>query len=84
MRKQVVLAKLGDVAKDWNDDMVTASFNTLTVVPDTGGSGNNLQHVVGVIQNSDATGGNSVAKAYQQYDTDLANRWKTAGARVAQ
>jgi len=29
MRKQVVLAKLGDVAKDWNDDMVTASFNTL-------------------------------------------------------
>jgi uncharacterized protein len=83
MRKQVVLAKLGDVAKDWNDDMIKASFNTLTVVPDSG-SHNGLQHVVSVIQNSDTTGiGDARAKAYADYETDLSNRWKTAGARTA-
>jgi uncharacterized protein len=82
MRKQVVLAKLGEVAKDWSEEMITASFNTLSVA-DTG-NGNSLQHVIGVIQNSnDSGGGNSVAKAYAQYDSDLANRWKTAGARTA-
>ena len=32
MRRQVVNAKLGDTAKDWNDDMITASFNTLSVL----------------------------------------------------
>jgi hypothetical protein len=83
MRKQVVLAKLGDVAKDWNDDMITASFNTLTVVPDASNNGNGLQHVVQVLQTSDTGGSNAVGKAYQQYDTDLTNRWKTAGARTA-
>ena len=31
IRRQVVSAKLGDTAKDWSDDMVTASFNTLSV-----------------------------------------------------
>lgn len=30
IRKQVVDAKLGDAAKDWNDEQVAASFNTLT------------------------------------------------------
>jgi uncharacterized protein len=84
MRKQVVLAKLGDVAKDWNDDMITASFNTLTVVPDSSNGTGGLNHVIGVIQNNDTSGVNNVAKAYNQYDSDLSNRWKTAGARVAQ
>ena len=75
MRKQVVLAKLGDTAKDWNDDMVTASFNTLSVVPD---SGNGLQHVVQIVANN-PVGGDPRIAAYTQYDTDLSNRWKTAG-----
>jgi hypothetical protein len=82
MRKQVVLAKLGEVAKDWTDDMVTASFNTLTVaVGDT--NNGNLHQVVQVIRNSDTFngGGDPVKKAYDEYDNALSNRWKTAGVR---
>jgi len=85
MRKQVVLSKLGDTAKDWNDDMITASFNTLSVA-DTGNANgsNGLNHVVQVIANSDSSVGNDVAKSYRTYETDLQNRWKTAGVRNAQ
>ena len=82
MRKQVVLAKLGDTAKDWNDDMITASFNTLTVVPDSGGfNGNGLTHVVQVIANNDP-GADPRGKAYSDYENELQNRWKTAGHRT--
>jgi hypothetical protein len=83
IRRQVVNAKLGDVAKDWNDDMIAASFNTLAVsVTDTNHNG--LQQVIGLIaNNTDSGGGTPVAKAYQQYDSDLSNRWKTAGAHKA-
>jgi hypothetical protein len=82
MRKQVVLAKLGDTAKDWNDDMINASFNTLAV-GDDGGSGNGLQHVVGVLANNEF-GSDPRGKAYSDYNNDISNRWKTAGGRVAQ
>jgi len=87
MRRQVVSTKLGDTAKDWNDDMITASFNTLSVTADSGnnGNGNNgvgLSHVVHVIKNTDSLGGGDQrAKAYQTYENDLSNRWKTAGVR---
>lgn len=81
IRRQVVASKLGEVAKDWTDDQVTASFNTLTVsVGDTNGNGN-LRHVVNVIRHADNSGGDPVAKAYSEYDDTLSNRWKTAGVR---
>ena len=84
IRRQVVNAKMGDVAKDWNDDMIAASFNTLAVTDGVANHSNGLQHVIGVLaNNNDSGGGNPVAKAYQQYDSDLANRWKTAGAHKA-
>lgn len=35
IRKQVVSAKLGDAAKDWSDDQISASFNTLTATSTT-------------------------------------------------
>ena len=81
IRRQVVNAKLGDTAKDWTDDMVAASFNTLAVSRDSNG----LQHVVQVIkQNDNFTGGaDPVAAAYKEYDDVLFNRWKTAGNRVS-
>lgn len=82
MRKQVVLAKMGDAAKDWNDDMITASFNTLSVIPDSN-TGNGLHHVVNVVRNND-TGGDQRLKAYNDYDTDIQNRWKTAGRAATQ
>jgi len=80
MRKQVVLAKLGDTAKDWNDDMIAASFNTLSVA--TADSGNGLKHVARVIMNNDTGGANDRDKAYAEYNNDISNRWKNAG-RVA-
>jgi hypothetical protein len=83
MRKQVVLTKLGEVAKDWNDDMINASFNTLSVATvDNNYSGNGLNHVVQVIASNDP-GGDARGKAYADYDKDISNRWKTAGGRAA-
>ena len=31
LRKKVVLKKVGDLAKDWNDEQIAASFNTLNI-----------------------------------------------------
>jgi uncharacterized protein len=79
IRRQVVSAKLGETAKDWSDDMITASFNTLTVA--IGDTGNGLQHVVDVVRHNDSNFGDARAKAYTEYETGLQNRWKTAGVR---
>ena len=81
MRKQVVLAKLGDTAKDWNEDMIRASFNTLAVTTADGGH-TGLPHIVNVIKHNDNFGGvNTVEAAYAEYDKALTERWKTAGVR---
>jgi cation transport regulator ChaB len=80
IKRQVVLAKLGDQAKDWNDDMVTASFNTLTAVaaaPNTNDS-MRLGDVLLLNNNGNTDPRN---KAYAEYDEALSNRWKTAGMR---
>jgi len=82
MRRQVVAAKMGDTAKDWNDDMITASFNTLAVLPDSGGH-NSLNHVIGVMRTNDTGIGDPRAKAYSEYDENIQNRWKTAGRQKA-
>lgn len=79
IRRQVVSSKLGDVAKDWNDDMVTASFNTLTV--DTGINGTRL--VGEILQTHHNNGSDPLAKSYVEYNEGITNRWKTAGARSA-
>lgn len=80
IRRQVVNAKLGDVAKDWNDDMISASFNTLAV--DTSvNHGNGLDRVINVVRNNDSNGVDDINKSYNQYATDISNRWKTAGSR---
>jgi hypothetical protein len=85
MRKQVVLSKLGETAKDWNDDMISASFNTLAVATSDSGNGSGgLHHVRQVLLHNDTGGGDPVAKAYAEYDAALTERWKTAGVRVTQ
>ena len=82
IRRQVVNARMGDTAKDWNDDMITASFNTLAIAQDSGNGSNGLPHVVNVVRHNDNFGGIDLrAKAYAEYDEALANRWKTAGGR---
>lgn len=77
IRRQVVNAKLGDVAKDWTDDMVTASFNTLTVQP----TNNTMHQVVDVLRTGTPIQDARVA-AYNEYEKALSERWKTAGQQV--
>jgi uncharacterized protein len=82
IRRQVVASKLGDVAKDWTDDQVTASFNTLTVTDNNGT--NSLGQVVHIVQNAENFGNVDVReKAYGDYAKGLSERWKTAGHRTA-
>lgn len=87
IRRQVVDAKLGDAAKGWTEDQVTASFNTLTagVTAIDGGAGGDVRH-------SNQPGGGSrfadalshptrVAderdKALAERDKHLQDAWKT-------
>ena len=81
IRRQVVNAKMGELAKAWTDSDVLVSFNTLAVTDN--GNGNGLSHVVGVIA-ANEFGGDLRGKAYEDYNNDISNRWKTAGGRVAQ
>jgi hypothetical protein len=88
IRRQVVNAKLGDTAKAWTDEMVTASFNTLALaVGDSHGDNNGgprLGDVINVIgRDNFGGGGDQTTKAYNEYDAALAERWKTAGRRSA-
>ena len=84
IRRQVVNAKMGDTAKNWTDEMITASFNTLAVSVVDNGGGNNLRDVVNVIARDNFAGsGDLTAKAYADYDKELSERWKTAGRRTA-
>jgi hypothetical protein len=78
IKRQVVNAKLGDTAKDWNDDMVTASFNTLTVA-DTGNN-NGIRQVNEVLHLQNNNGNDPRAKAYNEYEENISNRWKTGGS----
>jgi hypothetical protein len=81
IRRQVVNAKMGDAAKNWNDEQVLSSFNTLQVVAGSGsGSPNTLRHVVDVFENIGASP-DARTKAYAEYDTNIQNRWKNAGGR---
>lgn len=75
IRKQVVSAKLGDLAKDWNDDMVAASFKTLVdngniSVNGTTRLAQDLSRVNPRTPNSEAV------KAYDSYCTNLQNAWR--------
>jgi hypothetical protein len=83
MRRQVVSAKMGDTAKDWSDDMINASFNTLSVLPTNDGINNGLNHVINVVRSNDTGGVDPRVKAYGEYDDQIQNRWKTAGMRKA-
>jgi hypothetical protein len=77
IRRQVVDAELGDVAKGWNDEQIAASFNTLTakVKNDDNGSSNVLD--VARSFSGGNTGGNDArSKAYDAYEADLGNAWQ--------
>lgn len=73
IRKQVVDAKMGDVAKTYSEDAVTAAFTALTVDAKTPVDqlGNALAHQV-----VDQVGVDVVDKAYDEQDKYLKNAWR--------
>jgi len=77
IRRQVVASKLGDTAKDWTDEMVTASFNTLTATSVLADS-NNTRDLTGILATNHQSG-DPLTKAYVEYNEGISNRWKTAG-----
>lgn len=72
--RQVVTSKLGDACKDWNDDQIAASFNTLTA-----DIKHNTAHDAAEAFRSNAGGGgggDKTAAAYSNYVKDLGDAWK--------
>jgi hypothetical protein len=84
IRAQVVLAKLGDVAKGWNDDQFKTSFDTLTAGIDL----NAVRHHSGLndtarafsspVNNATAT----ADKAYEDRNKRLGDAWKGDAGRA--
>ena len=76
--RQVVDAKMGDGAKGWTDEQVMASFNTLAVT--TVDTTNTLPNLVNLFRTNDTTNVDPRQKVYDDYDTEISNRWKGAKA----
>lgn len=77
IRKQVVSAKLGDTAKDWSDDMITASFNTLTA--DTKVS-HGADPLAGRLADAAGGGRDQRDAAYIERESHLNNAWRNQPA----
>lgn len=77
VRRQVVNSKLGDVAKDWDDNMIAASFNTLTA----GIKSDPVDHARSAFGHTQPlVGQDSVDpknKAYADYDKSLQDAWRS-------
>ena len=71
LRKKIVLKKVGDAAKDWNDDQIMASFNTLDLSDE--GKGPNPAHKFNVKVGDYE---DQRAKAVESYTSYLADAWK--------
>lgn len=72
IRRQVVNAYMGDAAKDWKDEAITASFNTITAKPAVDGRPDPL-----VVALSDNTViGDKREESYKKYAEEIGNAWK--------
>lgn len=77
VRREVVLAKVGDAAKDWNDDQITASFNTIQV---DAKSGQRNDPIAGAIRDGIHSAGDARDAAYDEYNKNLTQGWRGASA----
>lgn len=79
IRKQVVANAMGDTAKDWNDDQIAASFNTLTA-----GSVQQDAYVASHMQQQQNGGaGPGNVTHLQKRDQRLADAWKHPSQKEA-
>lgn len=84
IRRQIVDAKMGDKAKDWPDDQVRISFDTLAAMVDDSAvshvAGSNLNDVARSFSSAAAPahgGAMTVDQAYDKRIDRLQNAWKT-------
>lgn len=73
IRRQVVDAKMGDVAKGWSDDQVAASFASLTA--DAKVAGGSAVHDMS--RAFTPGGASTLGDSYKKYDNRLQDAWKT-------
>jgi uncharacterized protein len=82
IRRQVVDAKMGAVAKDWTPEQVAASFESLATMGPAGGPRNAMDRVlsdgISIHSSQDARD-----KAYEQMCEDARNAWKTPARKTA-
>jgi cation transport regulator ChaB len=81
IRRQVVDSRLGEVAKGWTDDQITASFNTLTAGIKIGdrpanGSNGSVFDVAHALSNQPVIKDDRET-AYDEYVKDVSNAWQT-------
>jgi hypothetical protein len=77
IRRQVVDAKLGDAAKGWSDDQVSASFNTLAAsAPGTPASSGGQQHQLSTVLGDLATHVDTRDAAYAERNKNLNGAWR--------
>ena len=76
IQRQVVDAKLGDAAKGWNGDKVTAAFDALTNDVKT----NAADAVANDFSRPGYVGSNVKTTHYDNYDKSLGERWKNKDA----
>lgn len=79
IRRQVVLAKLGDTAKDWSDDQIKISFDTLTVAVQVSPAVADARSAF----QQPATQPNDVRDSYAARDKRLADAWKNPNGQPA-
>lgn len=77
IRRQVVDAKLGEASKGWSDEMVSASFGTLTVGIQTTDSVRHLH----IVQSGQHGNQGASDAAYKQMCTDLAGAHKAGNGK---
>jgi hypothetical protein len=93
LRKQVVLAKMGDTAKEYTDDQVKISFDTLTagveIRADGTGTANNAgTRIADAFSYAPNGGFNGVRqndasnKELENYNKDLENAWKAPAGQA--
>jgi len=84
IRRQVVDSRLGEVAKGWTDDQITASFNTLTAgvkIGDrpAGQSNGSVYDVAHALSNPSPVKDEREA-AYDEYVKDISSAWQNKPA----
>jgi hypothetical protein len=82
--KQVVDAKIGDAAKDWKEDMIKVSFDTLTVGVQAVNDGiSRTVHAFSGQPQSYSVGDGAAKEAmYDKRDKSLENAWKGASGQA--